>query len=109
VKRLVYGRQLRPARLRSGGRVMIKNEAAARFRDAQRAGVGPSFNRQSLLPSGDMWVAGPRAIGTKSRDLTQARGSFQDQDTSGRWPVAWRCVAWRRPDREAAGQQVFSE
>jgi hypothetical protein len=52
VKRLVYGRQLRPARLRSGGRVMIKNEAAARFRDAQRAGVGPSFNRQSLLPSG---------------------------------------------------------
>jgi hypothetical protein len=52
VKRLAYGRRLRPARLRSGGRVMIKNEAAACFRDAQRAGVGPSFNRQSLLPSG---------------------------------------------------------
>jgi hypothetical protein len=38
---------------------MIKNEAAARFHDAQRAGVGPSFNRQSLLPSGDICVTDP--------------------------------------------------
>jgi hypothetical protein len=29
---LVCGRQLRPVRLRSGSRVMIKNEAPARFR-----------------------------------------------------------------------------
>jgi DNA-binding MarR family transcriptional regulator len=32
VRRLVCGRRLRPVRLRRSGRVMIKNEAPARFR-----------------------------------------------------------------------------
>ena len=43
---------------------MIKNEAPARFRAAQRAGVGPSYNRRSLLPSGDIWITNPRARAT---------------------------------------------
>lgn len=43
---------------------------------AQHAGVGPSYNRQSLLPSGDLWMMSPRPeeTGPQSRDLTQARG-----------------------------------
>jgi hypothetical protein len=28
---------------------------------AQHAGVGPSDNRRSLLPSGDIWMMRPRA------------------------------------------------
>jgi hypothetical protein len=33
---LVCGRQLRPVRLRRGGRVLIKNDAPARFRALAR-------------------------------------------------------------------------
>jgi hypothetical protein len=43
VRRLVCGRQLMPVRLRRGARVMIKNEAPARFR------AMPSVRSRSLV------------------------------------------------------------
>jgi hypothetical protein len=70
----------------------------------------PRLTDNHCYRPGDIWITDPRAraIGTKSRDLTQAGGSFQDLDTSGRWPVAWRCVAWRRPDRRGCWTARYS-
>ena len=74
VRRLVCGRQLRPVRLHSRGRVMIKNKATAHgpIRDVQRRGGfhGPTPPRRSSVivvtyPGGGSGIPGKMTSGPR--------------------------------------------